>query len=142
MTEKSTSSEFSLLWAELNPNQQRFAIASLEYPKKKDAAEAVGIEPNTVYKWGDHVDAAVSFMRNNAAVAALGIIETNATKAAMIKAKGLDSDSEKVRQDAATEILDRNLGKATQRSEVDHSGTVSSRITVIDYGLDDNEDTD
>jgi hypothetical protein len=116
--EKSTSSEFRELWQTLTHNQQRFAIAMLSSKTKKDAAQAVGLEPNTVYGWNGEVDAAVDFMRNHSAVATLGIIEANATKAAMIKAAGLDSDNEKLRQDVASEILDRILGKATQHQEV------------------------
>lgn len=119
MPEKSTSEEvFAELWQKLDHNQQRFAVAMLTSASKKDAAGRVGIQPNTVYKWNGDVDDVVEFMRNHAAAAALGIVQANATKAAMVKAAGLDSDDEKIRQDAASEILDRNLGKPTQRREL------------------------
>ena len=129
---KSTSDAFSEMWSKLEPNQQRYAIAALEFPSKKDAAESIGLKVNTVYKWGEEVTAVVDFMRSNAALAALGIITANATKAAMIKAAGLDSDSEKIRQDAATEVLDRNLGRPTQRQE--HTGADGGviRVSLID----------
>ncbi len=120
--EKSTSDTFQELWQRLDHNQQRFAVAMLTSATKKDAAQAIGLEPNTVYKWNGTIDLVVDFMRNHAAEAALGIVQANATKAAMVKAAGLDSNDEKIRQDVATELLDRNLGRATQRQEITGAG--------------------
>lgn len=116
------------MWQSLSHNQQRFAIAMLSSSTKREAAQSVGLEPNTVYSWNGDIDAVVEFMRNNAAQAALGIVRASATKAAMIKAAGLDSDNEKIRQDVATEILDRNLGKPTQRTE--HTGSDGGPIPI------------
>lgn len=141
MEEKSTSEAFDKLWSSLLPNQKRFAIAALEFPTKKEAAESIGIDPNTVYKWGDQIDVVVDFMRDHAALAALGIIQANATKAAMIKARGLDSKDEKLRQGVATEILDRNLGKPTQRQEVTGTDGEPIRIRFMDYGLGNDDNT-
>ncbi len=138
-TEKSTSDEFQQLWQVLTHNQQRFAVAMLGCATKKEGAALVGLEPNTVYGWNGAVDAAIEFMRNHAALAALGIVRANATKAAMVKAAGLDSSDEKIRQDVATEILDRNLGKPTQRQE--HTGADGEPLKVVlDWG--DNADAD
>ncbi len=109
---------FSVLWGELSPLQRRFVVAMQEHPTKREAALAIEISPNTVYNWPKIVDEAVEFMTGNIALATLGILQANATKAAMVKAAGLDSDNEKIRQDVATEILDRNLGRPTQRQEV------------------------
>lgn len=109
---------FAELWAKLTPTQKRFAVAMQEYPTKKEAAAAIGITPQTAYNWNGEVDDVVNFMINNIALATLGIIQANATKAAQVKVEGLDSKDEKVKQAAATEILDRNLGKAVQRSEL------------------------
>ena len=85
---------------------------------KKEAAESVGIKPNTTYGWNGVVDEVVAIMRTHSAGTALAILENEVPKAAMIKALGLDSDSERIRQDSASEILDRNLGKPTQRQEL------------------------
>jgi hypothetical protein len=50
----------------------------------------------------------------------------------MVKVAGLDSDNEKIRQDAATEILDRQIGKPLQKSEV--SGAIKTENNVyFDY---------
>ena len=127
-TEIEQSQQFSQLWEKLTPTQKRFAVAMMEHPTKKDACEAIGIAPSTAYNWNGEVDAAVDFMRNQTAVATLGIIQANATKAAMVKAKGLDSKDEKIAQAVATEILDRNLGRPTQRTE--HTGADGGSIPI------------
>ena len=138
--EKSTSSEFSLLWQTLTESQQRFAVAMLQSQSKKEAAEAIGLEPNTVYKWNGNVSRAVEIMKDDLIVATLGIIQANATKAAMVKAAGLDSQDERVRQGVATEILDRNLGKPTQRQEVTGKDGSDLRVKFVDYGLSNDTD--
>lgn len=129
---------FSELWNQLTPLQRRFAVSMQEHPTKKEAAEAIDISPNTVYNWPSIVHTVVDFMANNIALATLGILQANATKAAMVKAAGLDSDNEKIRQDVATEVIDRNLGKATQRQEL--TGKDGEQIGVMVYVPDNNRD--
>lgn len=121
---------FAELWAKLTPTQKRFAVAMQEHPTKKDAAEAIGISPQTAYNFNGDVDAIIDFMVNNIALATLGIIQANATKAAQVKVEGLDSKDEKVKQAAATEILDRQLGKPTQRSEITGKDGEALHITL------------
>ena len=111
-------SVFAELWNKLTPTQRRFVVAMQEYPTKKEAAEAIGISPQTAYNWNGTVDDAVAFVVNDVALAMLGIIRANAVKAAAVKAAGLDSTDERVAQAASTEIMDRVAGKATQRQEV------------------------
>ena len=124
------ASQFAEIWHKLTTNQRRFVVAMQEHPTKKEAAESIGVQPQTAYNWNGDVDAAVDFMRNNIALATLGIIQANATKAAMIKAAGLDSGDEKIRQDVATEILDRNLGRSTQRQELTGADGDALRIKL------------
>ena len=126
--EKSTSEQFADLWASLGHNQRRFVVAMLESKTKKEAAESIGVKPDTVYHWNGEVDDAVDLARSDIQAAAVGILQATSTKAAAIKTAGLDSENERMRQDAASEILDRNLGKPTQRSEVKHDGDVVIRI--------------
>ena len=124
-----TVDKFAELWHALTPTQKRFAVAMQEHPTKKEAAAAIGIVPSTAYNWNGIVNDVLDFMTEQVALATLGIIQANATKAAMVKSAGLDSDDERIAQAAATEILDRNLGKAMQRAEVKQSGEVV--ITVV-----------
>jgi hypothetical protein len=49
--ELSTSERFAEIWAGLGHNQRRFVIAMLESKTKREAAESIGVQPNTAYKW-------------------------------------------------------------------------------------------
>lgn len=124
---------FADMWSKLNHNQRRYAIAMLESPTKKEAAELVGIEPNTAYKWGDDVNRVVDFMRANIEVSAMGIILNVASKAAAVKSSGLDSDNEGIRQGVASEILDRVMGKPKQRSELTGADGGELTLTLKDW---------
>lgn len=106
------------LWSQLSRNQQRFCVAMLECPTKKDGAEAIGLDPRTVYRWPEIVDQVIEYLINDAAQSAYDILEQSVVKAAQIKRTGLDSDDEKTRQSVSTEILDRILGRATQHTEI------------------------
>lgn len=120
MEEKSTSeASFRQLWQSLNHNQRRFAVAMLDSPSKKEAALAINLEPNTVYKWNGPVDEVVEILLEQARDSAYSILEGSVVKAAMVKVSGLDSDDERVRQSEATEILDRVMGKPKQEQAVD-----------------------
>lgn len=129
-TENDGVTAFAELWEQLSPLQRRFVVAMQEHPTKKEAALAIEISPNTVYNWPSVVDDTIAFMTNNIALATLGILQANATKAAMVKAAGLDSGDEKIRQDVATEILDRNLGKPKQQVANADSGEFVIRVMV------------
>lgn len=118
------------LWGRLTRNQQRFAIAMLEFPTKKDAAIAVGLEPQTVYRWPDEVDQVIDRLIKDAADSAYEILKDSVVKAAAIKRAGLDSEDERMRQSVSTEILDRVLGRATQHLE--HTGEDGGPIEIAD----------
>lgn len=130
---------FADVWSRLTPSQKRYVVAMQEWPTKKEAAVAVGLSPNTVYNWPDDVDTAVAFMTNNIALATLGIIQANATKAAQVKADGLDSGDERIQQAAATEILDRNLGKPVQQTDITSGGEPLSVMYVNDWRSTEND---
>lgn len=98
---------------------------------KKEAAEAIGLQPDTVYRWNGDLDAVIDFMRNEAAAAALGIVTANAGKAAMVIGGLLDSDDENIRLRAGQDVLDRTMGRATQRQEVTGSGGAPLEIVYV-----------
>ena len=126
---------FAEIWGSLSPIQRRFVVAMQEYSSKKEAAESIDISPQTAYNWNGLVDEAVAFVSSDVALAQLGIIRANGVKAAAVKSAGLDSKDERIAQAAASEILDRNLGRATQRQEVEYSGDMN-----INLGWGDNAD--
>jgi len=100
----------------LSMTQIRFVIARLENKTDKAAAEEIGISPATVKSWDNkmQVDDAVDLMRVDGMITALEIRRRNLAKAMAVKAAGLDSDDEKIRQNVATEIIEWETGKASQ----------------------------
>ena len=116
--EKYTSEVFEAVLGKLSNDQLRFVVARQEFATDKEAAEAVDIKPNTVYHWPDVVKEAVRLMSLDGLISALHIRRRNLAKAMMVKVGGLDSEDERVRQSASTEIIEWETGKATQRQEL------------------------
>lgn len=132
----SDSVAFASAWHNLTHNQKRFAVAMMSCATKKEAAEAIGLQPDTVYRWNGDLDAVIDFMRNEAAAAALGIVTANAGKAAMVIGGLLDSDDENIRLRAGQDVLDRTMGRATQRQEINQTGPVVIRVALDDDDAD------
>lgn len=68
---------------------------------------------------------------------AVQILDEALVEAAQVKTGGLRSRNETVKQNAATEILDRGLGKPTQRQEVTGSDGGDVKIVVTLKGRDE-----
>ena len=90
----------------------------LECNTKKEAAEAIDLQPDTVYRWGDVVDEVIDLLVEDAKATAVGMLTSALHKAVMVKLAGMDEDDARIRQDAASEIIDRVLGKATSKTEL------------------------
>lgn len=153
-TGKSISERFIEVWGLLSHNQRRYVVAMQECTTKKEAAAAIDLEPDTIYRWPALVDEAVSLLNGNVRESAVQMLTHSLTKAAMVKITGMDSDDEKIRQGAASEILDRVLGKAVQPIEdiTDHKafilalcalrdkGSLTPEISIQQFGLDATEE--
>lgn len=133
-----SSDKFAQLWRGLTRNQQRFAVAMLECSSKKEASLAIGLEPQTVYRWSGDVDAVIEMMMEDAAASAYEILKETVIKAAMVRRGGLDSLDEKLRYDAADAIMDRVMGKPTQRQEVTGAdgGAIEHSFPTFDKALE------
>jgi len=125
---KFTSEELSDVLAQLSTDQIRFVVARQECNSDKEAAEAIGIAPGTVYHWPDAVKRAVRLMAQDGIVVATHVRRRNLAKAMLTKVAGLDSIDESVRQRVATEIIEWEMGKATQ--PVDQHNENSGEVTV------------
>lgn len=130
----------------LTPEQIRFVIARVDTTTDKEAAQAVGIRPNQISKWkrSQPIDEAVHLMIYDGLTTALHIRRRSLAKAMAIKAEGLDSRDEKLRQSVATEIVEWELGKATQnvRQDVTSGGHPIKGYAVIspdDWDGDDEQ---
>ena len=132
--EKSISEQLSELMPQLTKDQLRFVIAFQDYPTKKEAAHAIDLKPDTVYRWNGIVDQVAALIAQERIEAARQILRKNIVKAAGVKVAGLDSSNEVIRQKAASEIIDREIGAITQ--SVEHKGDLAvTMIEVIkDYG--------
>jgi len=110
------------LFSQLTDNQWRFVTAMVENPAftKKAAAEHIGFKPDTVYRWPAYVDDAIVQARHDVHAAALASRRQSLLKAIAVKRALLDSEDETIRSKAASEIIEWELGKATQRNE--HTG--------------------
>ena len=117
---------------QLSAAQIRFVVARNEAKSDKDAAEIIGISPATVKGWEEKplIDEAVKLMAYDGVITAQEIRRRNLAKAMAVKAAGLESDDERIRQAVATEIIEWEMGKATQRNEVTGKDGDVIRVTV------------
>ena len=134
------SEPFESICAQLTVDQLRFVTARFNCSTDKEAAREIGVSPDTVTYWkraGAPIDDAVKLLAFDGVVLAKEILRRSIAEASAVKRAGLKSDSERIRQDAATEILDRGLGKP--RQGIEHSGPDGGPIVVTAQELTDDE---
>jgi len=89
-----------------------------------EALRACGLASSTFYSWSkerrERLNGLAQQRKRDTVTQVLDILEKSATEAAQVKAKGLKSRKENIAQAAASDILDRVLGRPTQRQE--HTG--------------------
>lgn len=103
-------------FALLTDSQWRFVTAMIDNPSfsKADAARAVGLRPNTVYGWPGSVDTAIEEARKDMHRAALTVRQKALLKAMRVKLALLDHKDAKLRDKVATDLIEWELGKASQ----------------------------
>lgn len=129
--EKSISDELERVLESLTLDQVRFVVARQEFSTDKEAAESIGMKPDTVYRWPDAVKDAVRIMALDGLVTARHIRRRSLAKAMLVKVKGLDSDDDNLRQRVATEIIEWEMGKAKQTTEVTGEDGGALRIEYV-----------
>lgn len=128
--EKSSSERLSEILEHLTADQMRFVVARQEFATKKEAALSMGIEPDTVYHWPRVVDEAIRLTALKIHESAVELRRLNLLKAMLIKVSGLDSDDVSIQQKVATEIIEAELGKPTQRQELTNTYSQSLQIDL------------
>jgi hypothetical protein len=125
----------------LTDSQWRYVTAMVENPdfNKKQAAEHVGLKPNYIYQWPDYVDEAIRLARLDIHLAAREARKQALLKAVRVKLALLDSDDEGIRSKAASEIIEWELGKATQHSDVTSGGEALKGYIGLDPSAWDDE---
>jgi len=103
-----------------NIEQRKWIIARLLLPSDAAAARAIGIHPSTVCRWPekDELDNAIKALLEDPKTQAMTILLDAVPEAARVKVSGLKSRREQVRQSASSDVLDRILGKPTQKQEI------------------------
>jgi hypothetical protein len=110
--------ELSQILSQLTVDQIRFVVARQECSTDREAARAIGMSESTVYRWPATVKRAVELMVRDGLTTALHLRRRALAKAMLVKVKGLDSGDERVRQAAASEIIEWELGKAQQPQKI------------------------
>lgn len=129
--EKSISKQLDSVLSQLSTDQIRYVVARQECSTDKEAADAIGIKPDTVYHWDDDVKEAVRLMAENGLTTALHVRKRNLAKAMLVKVGGLDSDIDNTRQKVATEIIEWELGKAEIKQDITSDGK-PVQVTMIE----------
>lgn len=120
---KNEENKLQKILSQLTKDQLRFVVALQEHPSKDAAAKAIGVKVATVYNWpSELIDEAARLMAMDVMQAALDLRQRNLIKAVGVKAAGLDSKNETVRQKTASEIIEWELGKARQDVDVTSKG--------------------
>lgn len=114
----------------MTPEQRRWVMARVMTHSDAEAARAVGVLPSTVCRWANkaELDAKVAELINDNGQQAIAVLRDALVRAALVKVSGLKSHSEQIRQNTASEIMDRLLGKAVQPNE--HSGPDGEAIKI------------
>lgn len=120
------SEELETILNQLTSEQIRFVVARQSCTTMRQAAKEIGVNEDVAYRWPKIVERAVQLTAQNSVITALYLRRRALAKAMAIKAKGLDSKDERVRQSTATEIIEWELGKAKQ--SVEHSGDVNVNL--------------
>ena len=79
----------------------------------------------------DDLNSRAESLRKDKAIRAAMILADAVEEAAKVKAAGLKSRDERVKQAVATEIIDRELGKVPQRQEVTGK---DGGVIVVEFG--------
>lgn len=134
---KTKKERLSEIFDALSPDQIRYLTARLEYSKKNAAAEYVDIPVSRIYNWKENkiIDEAVGIIKSDAIGAAIAAFENRLFKAVAVKIAGLESGTETVRQSAATEVIDRMIGKAAQTTthRGDPAHPIQHEVTLKDW---------
>ena len=125
---------FSDVFNQLSKDQLRFVVAMQECTSKKEAAEKIKLNPNSVYNWPGVVDEAIKLMALDITESARVMRKKALAKAIAVQTALLESDDEKVRLSASKEIIDAELGKAVQPIDF------REKLEVIKINMSDDEE--
>ena len=115
---------------QLEDNRLAYVMARAVATSDRQGYTEGGVAKTTFYKWSEEernkLNALAQRFKRETAERALMILQDAAAFAAEVKVSGLKSRDERVKQAAATEIIDRTIGKTDQPV----SGEVNIVVTI------------
>lgn len=119
------------LLADATPEQRKWVMARLLTTTDREAAEKVGLHRNTPGRWPnkDELDRAILLMLEEPMEQARRMLEAALVEATQVKIDGLKSRKEELRQEVASEILDRVKGAVAQR--IEHTGADGGPVESV-----------
>ena len=126
-----TSNRLEEIKAQLSPDQLAFLAERVLCRTDKEAAENLGFGYSTVLSWHEKqmINEAVRLMLEDSLDLARDLLRRNLVRAAKVKVRGLESKKAALAQAAATEILDRFMGKPVQAI----NANVTAEVTTKGY---------
>lgn len=115
----------------------QYVFARCKTTSNNQAVEDAGFSQSTFYGWSqevrDYLNSLAMRLKTEAGLRAMLVLQDAAEEAAKVKVEGLKSRKENIKQAAATEILDRNIGKPTQNinQKDEHSGEVQVKVEYV-----------
>jgi len=115
------------LISELDINERRYVFARAMVSTDKEAYEEVGVSYNWLNSHGkDNLNAIAAELVKDVGFQMMQLIKQHGVAAVKEKIKELKSRDERIRSQASTELIDRIIGKPTQRvdQKTEHDGTI------------------
>lgn len=124
-------------------NKQLQAISMLmDNVQKSEIASKLGVSRTTLYKWIDNEEFKLELDRRRQEISKHALSDLKGdTKQILeaVKELGYKAESEAVRLSALNSLLDRILGKATAKQEIELSNTDNNADVDLDSLLEDKD---
>lgn len=121
--------QINAIFDNLDAREIDYVIARAKTKSDREACKEAGVSRGWLSKRDAHdlFERAMTF-KADVAYRAQSILNEALEEAALVKANGLKSRDERIKQAASTEILDRHFGKPPQKQEI--SGKEGGPVTL------------
>lgn len=125
---------------QLVDNRLDYVMARSKCNSVSEALRQSGISRAAYYSWSKdeqaYLEDVAQRVKRETATRALMVLQDAAEQAAKVKVAGLTNRDERIKQNVATEILDRTIGKAANPIEL--TGKDGEAVKFIEVTLPDN----
>ena len=124
--------ELEEVWDELSATQKDFCINYQHYQNKRETAEAINVQPNTVYRWPDKVDEALHLIQDERLEIVNKQLQDLALSAVQKIPSIMESDCDHTVLAAIKFVINHAIGKATQRVDQKNEEISSIDVKIVD----------